>query len=268
MSQPPQFSLEFFPPKTSEGAAKLRAARRELAVLEPAFCSVTYGAGGSTREGTLATVLEIRDEGMVGAPHISCIGSTREGIREVLARYRDHGIHHVVALRGDLPSGSGDAGDFRHANELVGFIRDETGDWFQIEVAAYPECHPQARSPHADLGIHEARTVFRRLRRRNSALDPAASRGLWRRCRVDPCLRARCRDADVRGPARARGARAAFLHAEPGGIDGGDLAPTGAQADPGLKKRGRGNGDAPLFPAGKRGASQFFEVMASQATRR
>ncbi|MDE2359478.1 MAG: methylenetetrahydrofolate reductase [NAD(P)H] [Betaproteobacteria bacterium] len=151
MSQPPQFSLEFFPPRTAEGAAKLRAARRELAVLEPAFCSVTYGAGGSTREGTLATVLEIRDEGMVGAPHISCIGSTREGIREVLARYRDHDIHHVVALRGDLPSGSGDAGDFRHANELVGFIRDETGDWFQIEVAAYPECHPQARSPQEDL---------------------------------------------------------------------------------------------------------------------
>jgi methylenetetrahydrofolate reductase (NADPH) len=151
MSQSPQFSLEFFPPKTSEGAARLRAARRELALLEPAFCSVTYGAGGSTREGTLATVLEIRDEGMVGAPHISCIGSTREGIREVLARYRDHGIHHVVALRGDLPSGSGDAGDFRHANELVGFIRDETGDWFQIEVAAYPECHPQARSPQEDL---------------------------------------------------------------------------------------------------------------------
>ncbi len=146
-----QFSLEFFPPKTPEGIAKLRAARSELAQLRPAFCSVTYGAGGSTREGTLAAVLEIRDEGMVGAPHVSCIGSTREGMREVLANYRDHGIHHVIALRGDLPSGSADAGEFLHANELVRFIRDETGDWFHIDVAAYPECHPQARSPQDDL---------------------------------------------------------------------------------------------------------------------
>ena len=146
-----QFSLEFFPPKTPEGIAKLRAARRELAPLEPAFCSVTYGAGGSTREGTLATVLEIRGEGMVGAPHISCIGSSREGLREVLAQYRDHGIRHVIALRGDLPSGSADAGEFRYANELVRFIREETGDWFHVDVAAYPECHPQARNPQEDL---------------------------------------------------------------------------------------------------------------------
>ena len=146
-----QFSLEFFPPKTPEGTARLRAARRELSPLQPAFCSVTYGAGGSTREGTLAAVLEIRDEGIVGAPHVSCIGSTREGMREVLANYRDHGIHHVIALRGDLPSGSADAGEFLHANELVRFIRDETGDWFHIDVAAYPECHPQARSPQDDL---------------------------------------------------------------------------------------------------------------------
>ena len=151
MSRVPQFSLEFFPPKTPEGIAKLRAARRDLAQLRPAFCSVTYGAGGSTREGTLATVLEIRDEGMVGAPHISCIGSTREGLREVLANYRDHGIHHVIALRGDLPSGTADAGEFRYANELVRFIREESGDWFHIDVAAYPECHPQARSPQDDL---------------------------------------------------------------------------------------------------------------------
>jgi methylenetetrahydrofolate reductase (NADPH) len=151
MSRSRQFSLEFFPPKTPEGVAKLRAVRRELAPLEPAFCSVTYGAGGSTREGTLATVLEIGDEGMVGAPHISCIGSSREGLREVLAQYRDHGIHHVIALRGDLPSGSADAGEFRYANELVRFIREETGDWFHIDVAAYPECHPQARSPQDDL---------------------------------------------------------------------------------------------------------------------
>ena len=145
------YSLEFFPPKTPEGITKLRAVRRELAELGPAFCSVTFGAGGSTREGTLATVLEIRAEGMEGAPHVSCIGSTRAGIREVLAEYRRHAIRHLVALRGDLPSGSYDVGDFRYANELVRFIRDETGDWFHIDVAAYPECHPQARSPQDDL---------------------------------------------------------------------------------------------------------------------
>ncbi|MGE5170951.1 MAG: methylenetetrahydrofolate reductase [NAD(P)H] [Rudaea sp.] len=147
----PLYSLEFFPPKTPEGIAKLRAVRRELAGLKPAFCSVTFGAGGSTREGTLATVLEIRAEGLEGAPHVSCIGSTREGMREVLAEYRRHGIHHLVALRGDLPSGSYGVGDFRYANELVRFIREETGDWFHIDVAAYPECHPQARTPQDDL---------------------------------------------------------------------------------------------------------------------
>jgi methylenetetrahydrofolate reductase (NADPH) len=145
------YSLEFFPPKTPEGVAKLRAARRELAALKPAFCSVTYGAGGSTREGTLATVLEIRSEGMDGAPHVSCIGSTRDGMREVLAQYRSHGIRHLVALRGDLPSGSADVGDFRYANELVHFIRDETDDWFHVDVAAYPEYHPQSRNPDDDL---------------------------------------------------------------------------------------------------------------------
>lgn len=148
---PALHSLEFFPPKTAEGVAKLRAARREFAALTPAFCSVTYGAGGSTREGTLATVLEIRSEGMQGTPHVSCIGSTRDGIRDVLAEYRSHGIRHLVALRGDLPSGSADVGDFRYANELVRFIRDETGDWFHIDVAAYPEYHPQSRNPDDDL---------------------------------------------------------------------------------------------------------------------
>ena len=145
------FSLEFFPPRTPDGVAKLRAARRELAELKPAFCSVTFGAGGSTREGTLETVLEFRSEGLAAAPHLSCIGSTRENIAAVLAQYREHGIRHLVALRGDLPSGTMDAGEFRHANELVAFIRAETGDWFHVDVAAYPEVHPQARSAADDL---------------------------------------------------------------------------------------------------------------------
>jgi methylenetetrahydrofolate reductase (NADH) len=145
------FSVEFFPPKTPDGVEKLRAARRSLAELKPAFCSVTFGAGGSTREGTLDTVLEIRGEGLPATPHISCIGTTRDGVREVLARYKSHGIRHLVALRGDMPSGAVDAGDFRYASELVAFIRDETGDWFHIDVAAYPEYHPQARSPQDDI---------------------------------------------------------------------------------------------------------------------
>lgn len=152
MSERPRtFSVEFFPPKTLDGVEKLRAARRSLAELKPAFCSVTFGAGGSTREGTLDTVLEIRGEGLPATPHISCIGTTRDGVREVLARYKSHGIRHLVALRGDMPSGAVDAGDFRYASELVAFIRDETGDWFHIDVAAYPEYHPQARSPQDDI---------------------------------------------------------------------------------------------------------------------
>src|SRR5690242_16051509 len=145
------FSFEFFPPATPEAAAKLRATREELSRLGPRFFSVTYGAGGSTRDRTLSTVLEIKASGQSAAPHISCIGSTRESVRATLATYKEHGIRHLVALRGDLPSGSADAGEFRYANELVGFIRSETGDWFQIEVAAYPEYHPQARSPGEDL---------------------------------------------------------------------------------------------------------------------
>ena len=145
------YSLEFFPPKTPEGVAKLRAARAQLAQLSPAFCSVTFGAGGSTREGTLATVLEIRDEGLPAAPHLSCIGGTRDSLSDVLAQYREHGIRHVVALRGDLPSGMADAGEFRHASDLVAFIRETTGDWFHVDVACYPEYHPQARSPQEDL---------------------------------------------------------------------------------------------------------------------
>ncbi|MEW5881491.1 MAG: methylenetetrahydrofolate reductase [NAD(P)H] [Pseudomonadota bacterium] len=146
------FSFEFFPPKTHEGADKLRAVRARLAAVDPAFFSVTFGAGGSTREGTLSTVLEIHAEGRPVAPHISCIGATRASVRDLLRTYREVGIRRVVALRGDLPSGAaGGAGDFSYANELVEFIRAETGDWFHIEVAAYPEYHPQARSPADDL---------------------------------------------------------------------------------------------------------------------
>ncbi len=145
------FSFEFFPPATPEGVAKLRATRERLARLGPRFFSVTFGAGGSTRDRTLAAVLEIQASGQRAAPHISCIGSTRESIRGTLATYREHGIGHLVALRGDLPSGSADVGEFRYANELVEFIREATGDSFHVEVAAYPEYHPQARTPHEDL---------------------------------------------------------------------------------------------------------------------
>ncbi len=147
----PEISFEFFPPQTAEGAEKLRATRRQLAQLKPAFFSCTFGAGGSTRDRTLETVLDIQAEGLPAAPHLSCIGSTRENVREVLERYRAAGIRRIVALRGDLPSGMADPGEFRYANELVEFIRRETGGWFRIEVAAYPEYHPQARNPREDL---------------------------------------------------------------------------------------------------------------------
>ena len=145
------FSFEFFPPKTTEGADKLRATRQQLAQLKPKFFSVTFGAGGSTRDRTLETVREIQAEGSEAAPHLSCIGSTHQNIREILGEYKNQGIRHLVALRGDLPSGTMDAGEFNYANELVAFIRKETGDWFEIEVAAYPETHPQARSYKDDI---------------------------------------------------------------------------------------------------------------------
>ncbi len=145
------FSFEFFPPQTQEGVEKLRMTRHELAALNPRFFSVTFGAGGSTRERTLGTVLEIQAEGHVAAPHLSCIGSTRENIRSILKQYQEKGITHLVALRGDLPSGTASAGEFRYANELVSFIREETGKHFHIEVAAYPECHPQSASPRDDI---------------------------------------------------------------------------------------------------------------------
>jgi methylenetetrahydrofolate reductase (NADPH) len=146
------FSFEFFPPKTDKGAENLRAVRTQLATLKPRFFSVTYGAGGSTQANTLNTVLEIqRDSGIEAAPHLSCVGSSAEQIREILDTYRNNGIKHIVALRGDLPSGSRDLGEFRYANELVAFIRKETGDDFHIEVAAYPEMHPQASNLKVDI---------------------------------------------------------------------------------------------------------------------
>lgn len=144
-------SIEFFPPQTVEGAAKLKVERAKLASLKPAFFSVTYGARGSTRERTFATVREIAEEGHSAAPHLSCVGSSKEGIREILEEFKDEGVKRIVALRGDLPSGMADPGELRFANELVEFIRAETGDWFHLEVAAYPEWHPQARSPRDDL---------------------------------------------------------------------------------------------------------------------
>ena len=140
------FSFEFFPPKTPEGKERLRATWQELAKLKPRFFSCTYGAGGSTREGTLETVLDIRAAGHQAAPHLSCVASTRADLGEQLERYRSNGIRHVIALRGDLPSGLAASGEFRYASELVGFIRERTGDWFHIEVACYPEYHPQTRN--------------------------------------------------------------------------------------------------------------------------
>lgn len=146
-----KISIEFFPPQTPEGLEKLRGERAKLALLKPEFFSVTYGAGGSTRERTFAVVKEIAAEGYEAAPHLSCIGSTRASIREILDEFRSAGIRRIVALRGDLPSGTAEAGEFRYANELVEFIRSETGKHFEIEVAAYPEWHPQARFPRDDL---------------------------------------------------------------------------------------------------------------------
>jgi len=148
---PRSYSFEFFPPKTDEGVAKLRAAWSQLAQLKPRFFSVTYGAGGSTRERTLGTALEIRQAGHEAAPHLSCIGSSRDDITATLDLYQSKGIRHIVALRGDLPSGTASSGELAHANELVEVIRAHSGDWFHVEVACYPEFHPQAKSPGDDL---------------------------------------------------------------------------------------------------------------------
>jgi methylenetetrahydrofolate reductase (NADPH) len=152
------FSFEFFPPKTPQGKAKLREVWRQLGQLNPEFFSCTYGAGGSTREGTLETVLEIRAAGYEVAPHLSCIASTRAELEDQIERYRSHGIRRIVALRGDLPSGLAAGGELHYANELVSFIRERTGDWFHIEVACYPEFHPQTRSA-ADEIRHFKRKV-------------------------------------------------------------------------------------------------------------
>ncbi|HEY5633923.1 MAG TPA: methylenetetrahydrofolate reductase [NAD(P)H] [Burkholderiaceae bacterium] len=153
----PTVSYEFFPPNTPEGVTKLRATRAALAPSEPEFFSVTYGAGGATRDKSLAAVLEIADEGHEVAPHISCIGASRESVSELLELYRARGIRRLVALRGDLPSGMVNHGSFRYASDLVEFIRARTGDWFRIEVAAYPEMHPQAASPASDLRAFAAK---------------------------------------------------------------------------------------------------------------
>ncbi len=153
MSAPTSISFEFFPPRTPEGVEKLRVVRGELSAFSPEFYSVTFGAGGSTREGTLAAVTEMHLAQVAAAPHLSCIGASTDEMRAALLHYRDLGVRRLVALRGDLPSGTGALarGDFRYARDLVEFVRVETGDWFTIEVAAYPEFHPQARSPADDL---------------------------------------------------------------------------------------------------------------------
>ena len=150
-SSPIPISFEFFPPKTPEGAVKLLTVRQELYALKPQFFSVTYGAGGSTQDGTLQQVQSILQDGFDAAPHFSCIGTTREIVREQLAAFKAAGIGRMVALRGDLPSGHGTFGEFRYASELVECIRQESGEHFHIEVGCYPEVHPQAKSPQADV---------------------------------------------------------------------------------------------------------------------
>lgn len=151
----PSFSLELGPPRTPEAAAKLPAVIARLARLKPSYFSVTYGAGGSTQEGTYETIMSVvRNTGIEAAPHLTCVGSTRAHVAALLQRYKDAGVRRIVALRGDLPATAmspSAPGDFHYANELVSFIRETHGDWFRIEVAAYPEMHPQATSPDADF---------------------------------------------------------------------------------------------------------------------
>ena len=151
MFKKPTVSFEFFPPQTDEGVIKLNETISNLSQFKPEFYSVTFGAGGSTKEKTYDTVLKIKDHGYLAVPHISCISSSKEEIRELLKKYQDNGINRLVALRGDHPSGVVDIVDFSHANELVSFIREETGDFFNIEVAAYPEFHPEALKAQDDI---------------------------------------------------------------------------------------------------------------------
>jgi methylenetetrahydrofolate reductase (NADPH) len=148
----PAYSLEFFPPRDIAAQERLLRAAKQMLAIHPRYVSVTFGAGGSTREGTAGTVRMMRNLGVDAAPHLSCVGATREDLRAILASYREEGVRQVVALRGDLPSGmGGDAGELKYARDLVAFIRQETGDWFHIEVASYPEMHPQADNPSSDL---------------------------------------------------------------------------------------------------------------------
>ena len=158
-THPQMFSFEFYPPKTEEGAENLQLVHRRLAELNPDFFSVTFGAGGSTRDLTFDTVVAIQAKGIAAAPHLSCVASTKDNIRAILKDYQNHGIAKIVALRGDLPSGMMSAGEFRYANELVEFIRQETGDYFQIHVAAYPEVHPQSVS-----GIEDFKNFKRKVK--------------------------------------------------------------------------------------------------------
>ncbi|MBI4807597.1 MAG: methylenetetrahydrofolate reductase [NAD(P)H] [Nitrosomonadales bacterium] len=144
-------SFEFYPPQTPEGVEKLAAVRQRLATVKPEFFSVTFGAGGSTQDRTLDIIKQIHAEGHSAAPHLSCVGSTRDNIRALLFAYKEMGIKRIVALRGDLPSGMHSIGEFQYANELVSFIRAQTGEHFHIEVAAYPEFHPQANSAREDM---------------------------------------------------------------------------------------------------------------------
>jgi methylenetetrahydrofolate reductase (NADPH) len=146
-----RFSFEFFPPKTDAGKDKLQTVRSQLAEVDPDFFSVTFGAGGSTRDRTIETVINLHQQGISTAPHLSCVGGTRQEIGELLDLYKENGVNRIVALRGDMPSGMGAAGELRYANELVSFIREHSGDTFNLEVAAYPEFHPQARTAEEDL---------------------------------------------------------------------------------------------------------------------
>ncbi|PCJ36397.1 MAG: methylenetetrahydrofolate reductase [NAD(P)H] [Moraxellaceae bacterium] len=155
----PRFSFEFFPPKTDVGINKLKQVSETLGQQNPAFFSVTYGAGGSTRDRTFETVASVKEiTGIATAPHLSCVGDTREQLRELIHQYKDNGINRIVTLRGDLPSGMGASlGELKYASDLVAFIREETGDHFHLEVAAYPEMHPQATSMDADLKAFKAK---------------------------------------------------------------------------------------------------------------